>query len=134
MAKLTRLLKENHAQGLVEMALVLPILILLLFGMIEFGRVFNAFLVTKEASREGARLAIVGNDNTAIINAAKDITGMWDPATATVTINPANLADRDKGDAVTVSVTYNVDLFAPIISGIISDPFPVTGSTVMRVE
>ena len=134
MARLRGLLRENRGQGLVEMAIVLPVLLLLLFGMIEFGRIFNAFLVTKEASREGARLAIVGKNNSAITTAVKGVGGMWNPAEATITINPEDLADRKKGDPVTVTVHYNVALIAPVISGILPNPFPVTGSTVMRIE
>lgn len=134
MAVLRRLLKETPGQGLVEMALVLPVFLLLLFGVIEFGRIFNAFLVAKEASREGARLAIVGEDNTAITAAVRSVSGMWDPSRAAIAINPANPADREEGEPVEVSVTYSVHLVAPVISGILPDPFVVNGSTVMRIE
>lgn len=134
MAKLRRLVKENKGQGLVEFALVLPILLLLLFGIVEFGRIFNVYLISKEASREGARLAIVGKSNTEITSAAKGISGLWDPSAATVVITPTNAADRKKGDAVTVAISYDVELIAPVISAILPNPFPVTGSTVMRME
>ncbi|MEQ8198647.1 MAG: TadE family protein, partial [Clostridiaceae bacterium] len=39
---------------MVETALVLPIIILIVFGIIEFGRILNTYIVLTNASREGA--------------------------------------------------------------------------------
>jgi endo-1,4-beta-mannosidase len=60
--------KRNREKGqtLVEFALLLPILLLLIFGAIEFGRVFHAYHVITSAAREGARAAAVGKDNNAV--------------------------------------------------------------------
>ena len=46
---------KDQAQGMVEFALVLPILLLLIFGIIEFGRLLFMFAAVTSASREGAR-------------------------------------------------------------------------------
>jgi Flp pilus assembly protein TadG len=56
--------KKESGQTLVEFALILPILLLLIFGAIEFGRVFHATHVITSAAREGARAAAVGKPNT----------------------------------------------------------------------
>ena len=56
----TSWLRDDHGQALVEMALVLSILLLLLTGIVEFGRVLSAQLVVSHASREGARIGVVG--------------------------------------------------------------------------
>lgn len=45
----------------VEMALVLPLLILLVFGMVDFSRVFNAEIQISQAAREGARIAALAD-------------------------------------------------------------------------
>ncbi len=134
MAGIRGLLKENRGQGLVEMAIVLPVFILLFFGIIEFGRIFNAFLVTKEASREGARLAALGHENSIVVDAARDAAGIFDSKAVEVSIFPSDMSNRKKGNAVTVTVSYTVDLVAPVISGILGEEFPVSASTVMRVE
>lgn len=134
MAGIRGLLKGNRGQGLVEMAIVLPVLILLLFGIIEFGRIFNAFLVTKEASREGARLAALGHENSIVVDAARDAAGIYDSKAVKVSISPSDMSNRKKGNAVTVTVSYTVDLVAPVVSGILGEEFPVSASTVMRVE
>ncbi len=48
------------AQGLVEFALVLPIALLLVFGTIEYGRLFHAWVLVTNAAQEGARYAASG--------------------------------------------------------------------------
>jgi len=50
---------RRRGQSLVEMALVLPILLLLLIGLIEFGRAFFIYAVVSNAAREGVRAGIV---------------------------------------------------------------------------
>jgi Flp pilus assembly protein TadG len=48
--------RGEEGQSLVEFALVLPLLLLLLLGIIQFGAVFNALITINAAAREGARL------------------------------------------------------------------------------
>jgi Flp pilus assembly protein TadG len=59
--------KSERGQGLVEFSLVLPIFLMLLMGIVDFGRVIWANDSLANAAREGARLAIVhgGSDSTA---------------------------------------------------------------------
>ncbi|MGI6400044.1 MAG: TadE family protein [Bacillota bacterium] len=57
----TSWLKDDSGQALVEMALVLSMLLFLLTGIVEFGRVLSAQLVVSHASREGARIGVVGS-------------------------------------------------------------------------
>ena len=48
---------KKRGQSLVEMALVLPILLLLVAAIADFGRAFNSYIVITNAAREGARFA-----------------------------------------------------------------------------
>jgi TadE-like protein len=50
-----------RGQALVEMALVLPLLLMLVLGIIDFGAVFNSYHELRSASRDGARVAVVNN-------------------------------------------------------------------------
>ena len=54
---------NEKGQSLVEFALLLPILLLLLLGIIQFGIIFNGQITVTSAAREGARLAAVGADD-----------------------------------------------------------------------
>ncbi len=123
---------KTSGQALVEMALVLPILIALIFGMMDFGRVLNGYLVATEASREGARVATLRKDDTEIRTAVINASPTLDQTKMTITISPAGT--RTRGDSVTVAITYNVDIITPLINTMLTNPYPVQCQTVMRVE
>ena len=53
------------AQDLVEFALVFPVLMLLLFGVIDFGRIFHVLIAISNAAREGARYGMMYGIDTA---------------------------------------------------------------------
>lgn len=46
---------------MVELALVLPLLVMLVFGIISFGRAYNTTISMRSAAREGARAAALGD-------------------------------------------------------------------------
>lgn len=52
---------DDRGAAAVEFALVLPLLLVLLFGVIDFGRLLNAQIMLTEAAREGARAAAMGH-------------------------------------------------------------------------
>lgn len=54
---------KRRGQGLVEFALVLPLLLFLLLGIIEFARAFQGWLVVSNAARFGVRYAVTGEYN-----------------------------------------------------------------------
>ena len=71
MAQVKRLLKRfcgDDAAQLVEFALVLPMLLLLILGIAEFGFIFQRYEVVTNAAREGARMAVLpGYTNADVI-------------------------------------------------------------------
>ena len=52
-------LRGERGAALAELAIVIPLLLVLLFGMIEFGRVFTSWIDQTHLANEGARLAAV---------------------------------------------------------------------------
>ena len=128
-----RSLKNKKGQSLVETALVLPIIVLILTGIIDFGLMFNNYLVITSASREGARNAAVGASDVDIISSIMDMTSTLDATKMTITIYPA-ASLRKKGDEVRVTIRYNHELLTPVISSIIPNPLPLKAETVMRME
>ncbi|MCU1440627.1 MAG: TadE family protein [Rhodoglobus sp.] len=109
---------DERGAAVVEFALILPILIVLILGLIEFGRIFNVQISITNAAREAARTMAIENDpalaRADAINAAPSV----NPALAAgnITITPA---DCDAGQTVTVTIAYDVTLlsgyFVPII-------------------
>lgn len=125
------ILRDNRAQALVEMALVLTILLLLLAGIIEFGRVFSAQLIVSHASREGARLGAINPDDDAIKAKVWDAAGALDTSKISVDISALS---RQRGGQLTVEVEYPVTIVMPFIGGILPNPYKVRGVTKMRIE
>jgi Flp pilus assembly protein TadG len=111
-------LRNSDGQSVVEFALVLPILALVLFGIIQFGIVFNNYIDLTDAVRAGARKAAVSARTVnptavatqAVVNSAGDIT--IDPSKVTVT------STWQPGDDVTVQAAYpySIDLFGLVVS------------------
>ncbi len=126
--------RGETGQSLVEFALILPLLILLLFGTIEFGRVFSSSLVLTNAAREGARLGAVGKTDTQIIQSVRDMCSpLVDGDALDVEVQPTE-GVRVPGGEVTVTVRYSVPLVTPVLSGIAPNPFPLNAKATMRVE
>ena len=65
--------RRDAGASAVEMAIVLPLLVLLVFGIIDFGRMLNAQIEISHAAREGVRLAALteGNPTYATMIAAR---------------------------------------------------------------
>jgi len=126
-----RLRKGESGQALVEMALVLPLFFLLLFGVIEMGRVGYAYITLCNAVREGGRTAAIGGLDPSIENSVQKAATYLDLASLTIIITPS---DRYSGEMVTVEVTYPVQLIIPIISNVIPNPVVLSSSIKMRLE
>jgi len=62
--------RTQSGQELVEMAIVLPLLLFVVFGVLDFGRVFHAAITITNSAREGARYAMTHSDDTGGIVAA----------------------------------------------------------------
>lgn len=130
---LIRIMQNRKGQSLVELALVLPMVLFLLMGVVEFGRLFHTYLITTQGSREGARLAVVGASDTAVVTKVEQVTASLDLEQLNVFISPGE-KERIRGTSVVVQVNYSLDLLIPNIFDMLPDPFIVSSETVMRME
>lgn len=112
---------------------MLPLLLLLLFGIIEFGRVFGTELMITHCAREGARYGAVGADDSEIVSRVKTAGVVLDENLFTVVIDPAE-GTRARGGEIGVSVRYPLTIVAPFISVITGETVTIESSCVMRVE
>ena len=69
---------RNQAQALVEFVLALPVLLILLFGIIELGRLLQTWLAIQNAARFGARYAVTGEYNPQYCQIAAETLGYED--------------------------------------------------------
>ncbi len=107
------LLKSQKGMSAVEFALILPVFMLLVFAIVEFGGAFYKKQVLTSAVREGARLGVVATDprpsTTQVeekVYAYLDDVGL-DPAQSFVTVTGAG---GSSGDALKVEVSYPAGL------------------------
>ena len=56
-------IKDQKGSNIIEFAIILPILVVILFGIFQFGLAFNNYITVTHAAREGARLAAVDLEN-----------------------------------------------------------------------
>lgn len=128
--------KNQKGQTLVEFALILPIIIIILFGITEFGRAFYSYIVITNAAREGARAGVVGKSNAEIIEKVKQTAPLNPPIEdSDITITPSDKSARTPGVSLNVEVQYEVNLITPIISNVLGkDTIILKSKAVMRVE
>jgi Flp pilus assembly protein TadG len=109
--------RRERGQSLVETAVVLPILLLLVAAIVDFGRAFDAYIVLTNAAREGARFGsvkptlaeaevkqIVVDD---VLGSGTNITQMTDFTADNVTV----VGQTENAEVVKVTVTYEFDLW-----------------------
>jgi hypothetical protein len=116
-----RLASERGAE-LVEFALVFPLLLLVMLGIMDFGFLFQRYEVITAAAREGARIAILpgysDGDVTTRVNAYLTAGGLTQPATVavgptqTVSLGSQCISVRP----VTVTYTYQYMFVGPIMA------------------
>jgi hypothetical protein len=112
-------------QGVVEFAIVLPILLLLILGLINLGVVVNTQIVITQAAWEGARAGATldrdaGESDAQIYGAVNAALKPLDPERAGIEIEPQeNQAPRNlpwpepRGKPLTVSIEYELRLSLP---------------------
>jgi Flp pilus assembly protein TadG len=109
----------------VEFALVLPVLLLLVMGIMEFGRAYNAQLSLTHAAREGVRVMAISNDQAAARTAAKNAAVSLNPALAdsNISFSPTSCS---AGNQMTLTISYSLSSMTGI-----AGPFTMTGKGVM---
>jgi Flp pilus assembly protein TadG len=125
--------RNERGQTMAEFALVLPLLAILLFGVIQFGIVFNQYLTITDAVREGARKAAVsrhlsnptGATETAVRNSASSL----DQAQLSVSVTPLGGWAPGTDVKVSASYPYSINLL-----GVVVKTGSVTSDTTERVE
>lgn len=124
---------REDGQAMVELALVLPVLCLLLFGVIQFGIAFNNYLTLTDAVREGARQGAIARfqpdpqtfTSNKVISSAVGL----DTSQLDVTVTPS--AAWTPGSDVTVTATYPYDIS---LLGIVIASGRMSSSNTERVE
>jgi len=126
--------RRSRGQGFVEFALILPVLLLVMLGIIEFGYVFTAYSGMFNAAREGARYAVTNpKDVSGIVASTQEKVFLADPSLVAVIVrydsgpDTAQFTDPARvqiGDRVLVYLACDLPTITPMIQPIVSS-FPI---------
>ncbi len=117
-------IKKEDGASAIEFALILPILVLMLLGIFQFGLAYNNYLAITHAAREGARMAAVGQfDQAAVAAQAYPVS----PISVTISYPNGNA----HGETVEVIVKTDITIELPMF-GVQS--IPLTSRARMRIE
>jgi Flp pilus assembly protein TadG len=126
----------EQGQSLVELAISLPVILLLMLGTLDFGMATYSYLVIKDAAQEGALYGSINPNNRAEIeNRTRYISPAGSDA---LTFSPVKLTDKDlvkikiktsgancqgttngKVNSISVNVTYDYTLIIPLAETIV---------------
>jgi Flp pilus assembly protein TadG len=129
----SHMLRDDRGAQAVEFALIVPIVLLLIGAVVQFGFLFNAQVTVTQAAREGARLAALHQ-----LSGSCDVTCVYalvvpkvvdgaaglsldstpTPSNTQIVVTPC-AAGADQSTDATVIVKYNVNLGAPLLSQIV---------------
>lgn len=109
---------NQKGQSLVEVALTMPLLILILMGILDLGRAYWTYITLSDAAAEGAAYAALYPTDTAqaIARAAESSGGLivLDPAMVSVTWR-----ELSAGNPITVTVEFEYELWTPIMRDVV---------------
>jgi Flp pilus assembly protein TadG len=110
--------KDERGAAAVEFALILPVLLLILIGIIEFSLAFNAQLSLNQAAREGARNMAIHNDTALAASAASNAAGRLDPGTVSASFAVSGGGTTcAAGKQVTATTSYTLQTVTGFIDG-----------------
>jgi Flp pilus assembly protein TadG len=96
---------NDRGAAAVEFALIVPVLLLIVFGIMEFSRLYNEQISLSNAARSAARVMAIGNDQGDAVQAAIDAAPALNPAITSgqVSFSPGTCAP---GGTMTVTINY----------------------------
>jgi Flp pilus assembly protein TadG len=120
--------RSDRGQATVELALTLPVVVILLLGLVQAGMLVRDQILVTHAAREAARAAAVVDDRSRIEQAAA-AAGPLDRHRLTVEVGPRGAP----GSRITVNLSYGTATRVPLIGSLFPD-VTLRARASMRVE
>lgn len=133
-------LRDDRGQAIVEFALVAPLLLLLIMGIVEFGRAWNAHQVITDAAREGARYVVIDNPLVTVDSARTVIENALgraglDPNVTGVVIDITEGVNTGDPSIVNITYPWQFRFLGPLLGWALADAtIELKTSFVMRTE
>ena len=125
--------RRSRGQAMVEFTLILPLLMLLIFGIYQFGQTYADYIQVTNAARDGGRKALVSRSDASgvadVTTAAKNATWWLDKSQITVAVSPNQPWAQGQTVTVTVSYPYSINLL-----GLVVGSGTLKSTTTVRME
>jgi Flp pilus assembly protein TadG len=124
--------KDQQGQSLVELAITMPILILVLMGILDLGRAYWTYITLSDAAAEGAAYAALYPKDTeqAIARAADSSNGLMELEPEMVTVTWGELS---AGNPITVTVEFEYVLWTPIMRDLVGETILMSSSVAQPI-
>lgn len=129
--------KTESGQSLVEFALVVPILLVFILGILEFGWLLNAKITLTSAAREGIRAAVVSTvsrDTRAFEAANNAVTGVSGITLINDSEHYSYYEVTDTANDIRNAVVEFKGNVKPLVGFFVDDPFVINAKAIMRIE
>jgi Flp pilus assembly protein TadG len=122
--------RKEDGVSAVEFGLVLPLFIIILLGIMDYGWVYYVKLTMTNAAREGARVGVTKEDTATAVADGKTATLAYMQAAGFSV--PADDVTADLTDGITLTVNVNIN-FKPLV-GFVPTPPTLSATAAMRWE
>lgn len=127
-APVRRLHRAQRGLAILEMALIMPLIVMMIMFIADVGLLFYDSVSATNAVREGARCGVVGSDDAAVVQRVIDGSGFTEPTLVTL----SSRAGAAVGDEFTVTGSFEHEWITPFVGGF--DLTDYTRSVTMRLE
>ncbi|WP_274363981.1 TadE/TadG family type IV pilus assembly protein [Paenibacillus thermotolerans] len=133
MSRSWKLRKDERGQALTEFAIIAPVMLLLVFGIVDLGRYMYGYLNLQLAAQETVRKGSFGYTDAELAAFARSYMKVKDPALLAVTVTPDDRT-RDSGDYVTVTLQEPFTFVTPIVGELLPVRPNIRAYSTIRVE
>ena len=129
-------LKNKKGAALVEMAIILPLLLTIVFGIFEFGRAMYITNTLNNAARYGARLAVVSSKPLSVDSLITEIKTHTSLSTEDLDLIEISIPNSSpaSGSAVTVTALLPFKPIIPLLEDFFPSGYKLKGEATMRYE
>jgi Flp pilus assembly protein TadG len=112
--------RRSRGQAMVEFTLILPMLLLLVLGIYQFGQAYADYIQVTNAARDGGRKALVSRTDASgvadVITTAKNSTWWLDKNQMAVSVSPGQPWTTGQDVTVTVTYPYSINLLGFVVA------------------
>ncbi len=112
--------RRSRGQAMVEFTLILPMLLLLILGIYQFGQTYADYIQVTNAARDGGRKALVSRSDASgvadVVTTAKNSTWWLDKNQIGVAVSPSQPWTTGQNVTVTVTYPYSINLLGFVVA------------------